>query len=113
MKHILSVSAAGLVSLPLMLAAPATASADLVSELIGKRWQVTGRVNGSVIYNPDGSAQWRNRWGLRGNGEWRKKSANQMCVRWYAFQNGREGCFTVSKVGPNTFDTSMNMTLSR
>ena len=74
MKHILSLFAAGLVSLPLMLAAPATASADLVSELIGKRWQVTGRVNGSVIYNPDGSAQWRNRWGLRGNGEWRKRA---------------------------------------
>jgi glutamate synthase domain-containing protein 3 len=36
-----------------------------------------------------------------------------VCVAWDAFQGGREGCFTVSKIGPNRFDTSMGMTLSR
>jgi hypothetical protein len=113
MKKVLGLLAAGFLALPLLMTTPQTASADVVSELIGKNWTVTGRVNGTVVYNPDGTARWRNRWGLSGGGKWRKKSASQLCVAWDAFQGGREGCFTVSKVGPNRFDTSMGMTLSR
>ena len=91
---------------------PAFAKTQYINEIVGKRWNVSGRVTGTVIYNPNGSASYRTSWGIRGKGEWRR-SGNRMCVRWYAFQNGREGCFTIQKVSAQRFNTSIGLTLYR
>ena len=93
-------------------AGKAEAKPQYINDIVGKQWNVTGRVRGTVIYNPNGTASYRTRWGLRGNGEWRR-AGDRMCVRWFAFQGGREGCFTIQKEGPSRYSTSVGLTLSR